>query len=314
MNLRSNQPLVSMVIPSFNHGYFVKSCIKSIIVQDYNNIELIIIDDGSMDDSVKVIESILPECMARFARFEFRSRPNKGLIATLNEALEWSRGKYFSAIASDDLLLPNKTSLLLSNIEQEEDVAGVFGGCELIDQSGSVVGLLTSKASYHSYDEIITNRYVIVASSQLLRLDLIREVGVYPAGIYIEDWYMWLSLTKAGYRLKVLPDVVVKYRQHDSNISKNVEKMFNSRKLILSFFKDHRFYSFSMAQIHASAAIEFSCNSKFRSAGYLTQAFSYNKKILFSKSFLVGFIRLFLPGFFIRLLSRIKFFIRRKTV
>ena len=99
---QSNQPLVSVVIPCYNHESFVQDSIQSVIDQTYQNIELIIIDDGSKDGSVEKIQEMIPACQERFIRFEFRHRPNKGLSATLNEALEWCEGIYFSALASDD--------------------------------------------------------------------------------------------------------------------------------------------------------------------------------------------------------------------
>lgn len=301
-----NQPLVSMMIPSFNHGQYVQACIESIIAQDYANIELIIIDDGSTDDSVQKIESMVPACMARFARFEFRSRPNKGLAATINEALEWSRGKYFAAIASDDILYANKTSSLLSHIDREENVAGVFSGCEFIDQAGSVVGRMSPLPAHHTFDDVITQKHVIVAPSQLLRLKLVKEVGCYPVGLYIEDWYMWLALTKGGYKLKVVPGILVQYRQHESNISKNALKMFESRKWILDCFNDHPLYEFAMAQIHILAAIDFSCVAKKRAAGYLIRAVAHNWRIMFTRAFMNGFTRLFVPCFLVKTLARVK--------
>ena len=104
----NNQPLVSVVIACYNHENFVQDCVQSIIDQTYENIELIIIDDGSKDGSVEKIQEMIPACKQRFVRFEFRYRPNKGLSATLNEALEWCEGTYFSPIASDDILLIKK--------------------------------------------------------------------------------------------------------------------------------------------------------------------------------------------------------------
>ena len=98
---QSNQPLVSVVIPCYNHESFVQDSIQSVIDQTYQNIELIIIDDGSKDGSVEKIKEMIPACQERFIRFEFRHRPNKGLSATLNEALEWCEGEFFSPLASD---------------------------------------------------------------------------------------------------------------------------------------------------------------------------------------------------------------------
>ena len=99
---QSNQPLVSVVIPCYNHENFVQDSIQSVINQTYQNIELIIIDDGSKDGSVEKIQEMIPACQERFVRFEFRYRPNKGLSATLNEALEWCEGDFVSFLSSDD--------------------------------------------------------------------------------------------------------------------------------------------------------------------------------------------------------------------
>jgi len=306
MESESSQPLVSMLIPSFNHAQYVKACIESIIAQDYRNIELIIIDDGSADCSVEEIERLVPACADRFPRFEFRSRPNKGLAATINEALEWARGKYFAAIASDDLLHPTKTSSLLAHIDPDENIAGVFSGCEYINQTGSVVGRLTPLPAYITFDDIITLKHSVVASSQLLRLKSVKEVGCYLVGLYIEDWYMWLSLTKGGYKLKVVPDILVQYRQHESNISKNALKMFESSKWILGVFKDHPLYMLSMAQIYILAAINFSCISKRQSAGYLIEAVIYKHSIVFTLPFMSGVARLFVPCFVLKTFWRAK--------
>lgn len=79
---QSNQPLVSVVIPCYNHESFVQDSIQSVIDQPYQNIELIIIDDGSKDGSVEKIQEMIPACQERFVRFEFQYRPNKGLSAT----------------------------------------------------------------------------------------------------------------------------------------------------------------------------------------------------------------------------------------
>lgn len=87
--MTKQQPLVSIVIPCYNHEKYVQESIQSVIEQDYDNIELIIIDDGSSDNSVTKIKEMIQVCQKRFKRFEFRHRPNKGLCATLNEALAW---------------------------------------------------------------------------------------------------------------------------------------------------------------------------------------------------------------------------------
>jgi len=272
MGREPTQPLVSMLIPSFNHELYVQACIESIIAQDYRNIELIIIDDGSTDDSVQKIQHLVPSCNGRFARFEFRSRSNKGLANTINEALEWCRGDFFATIASDDCLYANKTSFLLENFDDDKSLAGVFGGCDLIDKSGIVIRRVRPSLQYYEFDDVILRKHTIMASTQML------------------------LLTKNDYKLKVIPEPLAKYRQHDLNISTNAWKMYEARKSILYAYKEHRFYDIAMAKISVMAAIDYSWISKSDSSRLLYEALSYGPKILTSYYFYYGLARLLLPS------------------
>ena len=102
------QPLVSVVIPCYNHEQFIQGSIQSLVDQTYKNIELIIIDDGSQDSSALKIEEMVSLCEKRFTRFEFRVRDNKGLSETLNEMLDWCEGEYLTICSSDDFFHKDK--------------------------------------------------------------------------------------------------------------------------------------------------------------------------------------------------------------
>lgn len=306
MYFDSKAPLVSIVIPCFNHEKYINDCIRSIIKQDYHNIELIIIDDGSNDGSAKQVTKLIQECLARFCRFEFRSRPNKGLAQTLNEALEWANGKYFSAIASDDLMMPNKTARLVMEIEGNNNISGVFSGCEIVDNSGNLLRRIIPRETDYSFDQILTNKGIIIAPSQLLRLSSMKGAGGYPSGLYIEDWYMWLAMTRGGSLLKVIPDQLVSYRQHESNSSKNAEKMFEARKSIISIYQKHHLYKKSLSQIQASAALDFTSIAKMRSLGLLLDAIRSDLLIVMNRNFLGAFLRLFFPTHVVRMAAKVK--------
>lgn len=230
-----SSPLVSIVIPSYNHALFIKECIQSIIEQDYKNIELIIIDDGSKDNSVEVIQKMIPICKERFKRFEFRHRPNKGLSATLNEALEWCEGEYFSAFASDDIALKHKTSFLVEKL-QEENCQVAFG---LINEFPKTKSIIKSPTIFHTFEKLIFQFDIPAAPAAMAKTSVIRAVGGYNEGVIIEDWYMWLTLTKNGYTLITYPEVLALYRRHDTNISNNFDIMHEGRMQILRLFNDN---------------------------------------------------------------------------
>lgn len=307
MNAATEQPLVSMVIPSYNHDRYIQACIKSVIEQDYPNIELIIIDDGSTDGSRRKIEELVPACTTRFVRFEFRDRPNKGLAATVDEGLAWARGQYFAAFNSDDILLPAKTSTLLRSIADEPNVAGVFGGCEVIDADGAFIQSLQPRAAYLEFDDLLLRRrHLIVTPSQLLRTEAVRAVGGYPPNLFIEDWYMWLKLTDHGYRLKLVPDVLLRYRRHAGNMSKQAVKMYESRKMILGHFRGHLGIDLALARVSLMAAIDFSSTSKGRAFHYLLGSVREAPSILLTVRFLNALGRVLAPNLVLEALRRVR--------
>lgn len=236
------EPLVSIAIPCYNHALYVIESINSVINQSYTNIELIIIDDGSSDNSVIIINEIIEKCKKRFVRFEFRSRPNIGLSATLNEAIEWCEGKYYSAIASDDIMINDKTSLQVDFLEDNLDYVAVFGGIGVIDYNGNSAYELLGKSRSYSFDQIIMHKHNLPTPTQMIRLNTIREVGGYDSNLYIEDWYMWLKLSELG-EIYYIDKIFCLYRIHESNMSKNFIKMQQARLNVLDHFKEYKKYN-----------------------------------------------------------------------
>lgn len=248
MSLDMSKTLVSVVIPCYNHEDFVQASIQSVINQTYENIELIIIDDGSKDGSIAKIEEMTKLCEQRFVNFEFRSRPNKGLSATLNEAIEWCQGEYYSGIASDDVILSHKLKVQVEFLNSHHNVLAVFGGVQHIDENDKIIATSLSKSRYYDFKRIIMHKFDLPAVTQLIRLQALKETGGYDSSIILEDWYMWLKLTKHG-SIYYMSEIFALYRLHDNNISKDSEKMKQGRLDVLSFFKDSKYYNKALTNI-----------------------------------------------------------------
>lgn len=241
-------PLVSIILPCYNHELYVQDCIKSIIEQSYQNIELIIIDDGSQDKSVIKIEELLNKCKERFIRFEFRHRTNQGLSATLNEAINWCNGEYLSCIASDDMLLPNKTKIQVNFLQNNRDIVAVFGGVKIIDNNNNVINEIEGTNEVYSFKDVILQTANILAPTQMIRLDLVRQAGGYDPKIAIEDWYMWLKLTQMG-NIYCMREYFSLYRYHEDNTSKKVDIMYQARLQVLNDFKQSEFYDDAIREV-----------------------------------------------------------------
>lgn len=241
---QGSMPLVTAVIPVYNHEKYVAESIRSTIDQSYPNIELIVINDGSKDRSHEMVLTLVDECKQRFVRFEYINRENRGLTATLNQALTMSEGKYLALHASDDMILPDKYSCLVEALESiEEDYAGAFGNASFIDQQGREIypdagGRLLHKKSDETYSNVLdfytrdrdfdyraefgTYRTLVAATylptlSSLLKTAKIKEVGGWTAGSVLEeDWEMWLKLSKQ-HRFLFIDRILAAYRLHGKN-------------------------------------------------------------------------------------------------
>lgn len=234
-------PLVTIAIPCYNHAVFVQDSIRSVINQTYKNIEFIIIDDGSTDQSVNKIKEMLIECEQRFTRFEFRDRPNKGLCNTLNEALEWAQGDYFCVIASDDQMLPEKTSLQISSFKS--DTVGVFGGVNIINNKNQILSSRVREYSETGFEDILLNKHDLPASSQMFKTDILRQVGGYNPNVKVEDWDLLLRMSKLNKKMVYIPQLLINYRKHDSNISSDNTFMYTEMIKILDQYVDEPKYA-----------------------------------------------------------------------
>lgn len=307
----NNSPLVSVCIPVYNHELYVIDCIQSIIDQDYKNIELIIIDDGSYDESKKKIEKILTECECRFVRFEFRSRPNKGLCATLNEAIDWCQGEYFCVIASDDIWEKNKTSeqIKIYNDNANHKIGVVTGEVTEITANGVNVRLPTYRPpalTFYSFDDIYSGAARISAPTTMIKMEALMKTGGYNPDIAIEDWFMWLSIAKLDYAIIATNQYFAKYRSHENNTYKKIRKMYVSQIKIDEIFARNpnellTAYKRTSKNAFAAAAIY---DKKFAIELLIKKRINPLKR-----EFILSIIFLMLPKFIIHYLVKTKRFI-----
>lgn len=229
-----NLPLVSVVVPCYNHEKYVKETIESIINQTYKNIELIVIDDGSKDNSVQVIQELADKY-----GFTFIHRPNKGLSATLNEGIRLSKGKYFSAIASDDILMLEKIEKQVTFMEENSEYGMCYGKILYFENTiKNTSEYPNSNKEGWVFNDLLNYGCFIPAPSTFMKKEVFENVGGYDESLWIEDWDMWLRIAQK-YQVGYIDEYFAYYRKHDTNISSQSLKMYEAEKQILEKYKDY---------------------------------------------------------------------------
>lgn len=232
-----NEPLVSVVIPCYNHEKFVQDCIQSVIEQTYQNIELIIIDDGSSDNSVAKIQEMSELCEKRFTNFEFRYRANKGLSSTLNEAMAWCQGVFISPIASDDMMFKIKLQRQVEILQREQNIVAVFGAVQLINDKNEILGEIRQPNKIFEFNDLMYTDRFLPAPTQMIRLDALRAIGGFVEGMIIEDWYIYLKILESGNKIIYIDELFSYYRTHNENTYSNPYKMALGYHQVLNSFE-----------------------------------------------------------------------------
>lgn len=173
--MRSQSLRVSIVTPSFNHGEFIEEAILSVLNQDFPNIEYIIIDGGSTDNSVEVIKKYEHQIA------HWVSEPDGGQTQAINKGLKIAKGDIFSWLNSDDLLLPGAISAIVECFQQHPEAGFVYGDYHMIDQSGQT--LYKRMVSDYDYGVLVYGRSLITQPASFFTRYVLEDIG------YLDEQY-----------------------------------------------------------------------------------------------------------------------------
>lgn len=245
--MSNKNPLVSVVVPSYNHENYVQECINSIIDQTYKNIELIIIDDGSKDNTWQKIQEMKSVCEQRFIRTHFETKENEGTCKTLNKLISLANGEYVYLIASDDKAKPCAVEKEICFLQNNPDYVLAVGDNEFINGNSLRIGwdkhhnsvnlkeakyksfgeALQKGINFHSsrfglYETFVTRNYI--PNGYLIRKSALEQIGKFTSEAPLEDWWMHLQLSKIG-KYKYIDEILFSYRWHDNNTAKRKNYM-----------------------------------------------------------------------------------------
>ncbi len=230
-------PLVTAFVGCYNHSRFVEECLDSVRHQTYPNLQVIIFDDCSNDNSVSVINGWLKKHQLDWP-FILHKR-NIGICASLNEVLRLARGKYISMVAADDVWLSDKTTRQVKMMEQmPADVGVLYSDAFQMDESGETLPQMFIEAHRNFVVppegflfDVLWEGNFIPAMATLIRRQCFKQVGTYDEDLCFEDWDMWMRISRT-FRFAYDTIPVAKYRIVLSSTSRTMaEAMRRSEEL-----------------------------------------------------------------------------------
>lgn len=223
-------PLVSVLMPVYNHEAYVRLAVESVLGQTYSNLELIVIDDASRDGSWDVLQKFNDE-RVRF----YRQYTNRGAHATLNRALGLAKGEIVAIINSDDIYYQNRLKSAISLLIAEPAIGAVVTYYDFLDDSGNVIQDATSVAadfpdvalglgeSHEQINEIemqtlslLARNYYHTTSNLVIRRNVIDQVGPFRSFRYVHDHDFFLRLS-IRYPVRMIKESLLGYRIHTTN-------------------------------------------------------------------------------------------------
>lgn len=221
-------PLVSIIIPNFNHAQFIGDAIRSVLDQEYRNFEIIVVDDGSTDNSREVV--------AQFGdRVRYIWQENQGLSAARNTGIRAARGSYIGVLDADDMYEPEFLSTLMATLQANPGADGVYCGYQFVDQVNEPLPQIEacSIPDNDLYRALLDGNF-LVPESMLVRRGCYESVGPFDETLRAcEDWDMWLRITNQ-YRVAGTTQVLTRHRILPGSMSTDPVRMLNNRLAVLT--------------------------------------------------------------------------------
>ncbi|CAN7456842.1 glycosyltransferase [Polaromonas sp. LjRoot131] len=226
----NSTPLVSIVVPAYNHAGYLKECIESILAQDYPQVELIVLDDGSTDTTPAVLS-------AYGERFRWESQANMGQSATLNKGWGMAKGEILGYLSADDALRPQAVSEAVAVLQSRPEIVATYSDFDLIDEHSRAVRTVATR-DFDARD-LVLDLVCQPGPGAFFRREAFLRAGPWnPELRQNPDLDFWLRLSLVGNFLRI-PKVLAGFRVHEgsatyqsTNISRADEPVLMTRRFV----------------------------------------------------------------------------------
>ncbi len=216
----AHAPLLSVCIPSYNHARFLPAALDSIMGQTFRDFEVIVVDDGSSDNSLQILQGYASRYPGIVRVLTHPGHQNRGISVSDNLALKEARGKYWCGHASDDVSYPDRFERQVAFLESHPETGWVYGIADFIDQDGARLGepFGCDLSAFPDLAEELIFENRIAGPTAMIRMKCLIEVGPFEPGLMYGDWEYWIRLA-LRYPGAFLPGAVAGYRLHRYNSS-----------------------------------------------------------------------------------------------
>ena len=230
----SSLPLISVIIPAYNCARFLPAAIESALQQTYSRVEVVVVNDGSPDNTDEVVQPYLD-------RITYVEQENRGLSAARNAGFRASTGDFVCFLDADDILLPDKFTQQLAVFQREPDLGIVISGYIDVEEDGHTKILTVRKAWHRDALDHMLNHEVFPSHTALIRRRVLEASPLFPEDIDTaesqEDWQLWLHLALDGIQFSSVPEPTCKYRSRPGSIRTNSLKHLDGARRVVRWLR-----------------------------------------------------------------------------
>ena len=243
----AEQNLISVILPVYNAGKFLSASIESILNQTHRNFELIILNDGSTDESEQIVKSF------NDPRIRYFEHPNMGLANTLNKGIALSAGEFIARQDNDDISYPDRLKLQLDFLKNNPQFAIVGSHARIVNENGIDTGRKHThplKSCHLKFDLVFDNPFV--HSSVMFRKQLIQDTGNYISDSnFFEDHNLWSRVSR-NFKVANIPEILLDYREVSTGMSKSAKTY--SDKVIFQTIENLNYYLPNDSEVNLKCA------------------------------------------------------------
>jgi glycosyltransferase involved in cell wall biosynthesis len=227
MKKENLSPKVSVIIPTFNRVKYVCAAIENVRAQSYGNMEIIVIDDGSTDETKNILTRDYSD------KIIYILQKNSGNSLARNNGLGHATGKYVAFLDDDDLWEVEKTAKQVEYLEEHSDIGFIYCGASYINENNKIIGhRIPWDDEVQTFNQLFKRNMILSPSLVMVKKECLDVVGNFDETlIQSSDYDLFLRLAKKFY-FRHAPEKLCRYRVHDQNMSKNLERRLKSHMII----------------------------------------------------------------------------------